>query len=159
MAILNPSGRAPRSKAATAGEENSDLVTARLARLRKYARLLDSSVGLPGTRFRVGVDSLVGLIPGVGDAVGMVLSTPILLEAWRLGAPRRVQRRMVANIALESLVGIIPIAGDLFDAWFKANLRNIALLEAELRRSAPATQGRIIDVPSGAGGRGSGSVA
>lgn len=104
----------------------------RMRKLRRYARLLDASVGLPGTKLRVGVDSLVGLIPGVGDALGAALSAPILYHAWRSNVSSRTLRRMLVNVALESLVGVVPIVGDLFDAFFKANQRNVALLEEEI---------------------------
>ena len=93
---------------------------------------------IPGTRYRVGLDGLVGLIPGVGDAAGALLSTYILYEAMRLGAPRRVLLRMAANIALESVVGALPVVGDLFDVAWQANTKNVALLQAALaaRRTA-----------------------
>jgi hypothetical protein len=101
---------------------------ARLERLRSLAWLLDNSIPLPGG-FRIGLDPLIGLIPGVGDAIGALMSIFILNEARMLGAPRSVLLRMSGNVLLETLIGAIPFAGDLFDAGFKANMRNIALLE------------------------------
>jgi hypothetical protein len=100
--------------------------------------VLDAQWSIPGTRYRVGLDGLVGLIPGVGDAAGALLSTYILYEALRLGAPRRVLLRMAANIALESVVGAFPVVGDLFDVAWQANTKNVALLQAALaaRRTA-----------------------
>jgi hypothetical protein len=92
------------------------------------AWLLDNSIPLPGG-FRIGVDAIIGLIPGIGDAIGALISVYILNEARALGAPRSVLLRMSGNVLIETLVGAIPFAGDLFDAGFKANMRNIALLE------------------------------
>ena len=100
----------------------------RMQRLRSMAWLLDNSIPLPGG-FRVGLDAIIGLVPGIGDAVGALLSVFILNEARALGAPRSVLMRMSGNVLIETLVGSIPFAGDLFDAGFKANMRNIALLE------------------------------
>lgn len=100
----------------------------RLRRLRSLAWLLDNSIPLPGG-FRIGLDALIGLVPGVGDAVGALFSAFILNEARLLGAPRSVLMRMSGNVLLETIVGSIPLVGDLFDMGFKANMRNIALLE------------------------------
>lgn len=105
-------------------------------RLRRFAWLLDSSIPVPGTRFTVGVDALLGLFPVLGDVLGMLLSAYIVNEAARLGAPRRLLLRMAANIAIEGIVGVVPFAGDLFDAAWKANQRNVRLLEAWLKRKA-----------------------
>ena len=107
-----------------------------LARVRGLAWLLDNSIPIPGTGIRIGLDALIGLIPGLGDAAGAVFSSYILLEAGRLGASRSTLLRMGANVLIESVVGIIPLAGDLFDAGWKANQRNLQLLERSL--AAPA---------------------
>jgi hypothetical protein len=103
-------------------------------RLTYIAWLLDSSIPVPGTRFTIGLDALIGLFPFLGDLVGVVLSSYILSEASRLGAPKSVLMRMTFNIAIEGVVGIIPFAGDLFDAAFKANQRNVKLLNQWLDR-------------------------
>ena len=97
-------------------------------RLGYVAWLLDSSIPVPGTRFTIGLDALIGLFPFIGDLVGVVLSSYILSEASRLGAPKSVLMRMTLNIGVEGVVGIVPFAGDLFDAAFKANQRNVKLL-------------------------------
>ena len=97
--------------------------------LQQFAWLLDSSIPIPGTRLTVGVDALVGLFPVIGDLIGVALSSYILSQAARLGAPRSVLTRMAFNIGVEGVVGIIPFAGDVFDAAFKANQRNVRLLE------------------------------
>ena len=100
--------------------------------LQQLAWLLDSSIPVPGTRLTVGVDALVGLFRVIGDLIGVALSSYILSQAARLGAPRSVLSRMAFNIAVEGVVGIIPLAGDIFDAAFKANQRNVQLLDAWL---------------------------
>ncbi len=102
---------------------------ARLARLRKLAWLIDGAFGLPGTRFRFGLNSIVGLLPVGGDLVLGGISMYIVYEAAQLGVPRAVLARMVANVAMEVAGGSVPILGDLFDMALKANLRNIALIE------------------------------
>lgn len=107
---------------------------ARLARLRKLAWLLDAQFGLPGTRFRFGVNSLFGLAPLVGDVALGLVSLYLVYEARALGAPPALLARMLANIGIEVVGGAVPIVGDLFDMAFKANLRNLALLETWLRR-------------------------
>ncbi|MEQ8659688.1 MAG: DUF4112 domain-containing protein [Gammaproteobacteria bacterium] len=99
--------------------------------MRRLARLLDSSIPLPGG-FRIGLDGLLGLVPGVGDLLGAALSLYIVAGAHRLGASRAVLARMLANVALETVVGAVPLVGDLFDFVWKANQRNLALLEREL---------------------------
>ena len=98
-------------------------------RARALAKLLDNAFPIPGTSMRVGLDPLLGLIPGVGDLVGAGVSGYILLLAAQAGAPKTVLARMVGNVALDSLVGSIPGVGDLFDFGFKSNARNMALLE------------------------------
>ena len=109
-----------------------------LQRVRRFAWLLDNSIPIPGTRFRIGLDALIGLIPGLGDAAGAVFSSYILLEAGKLGVSRSTLLRMGANVLIESVVGVIPLAGDLFDAGWKANQRNLGLLERSLEAPALA---------------------
>lgn len=106
--------------------ETSD--KSRLGRLDKLARLLDTALPIPGTRFRIGLDGLLGLIPGVGDTIGAVFSAYIILEAARLGFPKGTLLRMIGNVAVETVVGAVPILGDVFDIAWKANVRNLALL-------------------------------
>ncbi len=109
-----------------------------LGRLEFLAWVLDSSIPVPGTSFRVGVESLIGLIPGIGDAIGVALSSFILIMAARMGVPRVTLLRMGFNVALEGLVGIVPIAGDLFDFAWKANRRNVELLRAHVEHPVRA---------------------
>ena len=106
----------------------------RISRLRRLAWLLDSSLPLPGTRWRIGLDALIGLVPFIGDFVGVAFSGVILAEAARLGVGKRVLARMALNVALEGLVGLVPLAGDVFDAAWKANQRNVRLLDEWLER-------------------------
>jgi len=101
-------------------------------RLARLAWLLDSSIPIPGTRFSIGLDPLIGLVPVLGDALGVFLSSYIVREAAALGAPKSLLARMAFNVALEGLVGMIPLAGDVFDAAYKANQRNVRLLNAWL---------------------------
>ncbi len=101
---------------------------AALARLRKLAVLLDTAVTLPGG-IRVGADSIIGLAPGIGDAVTTALAAYFVYEAHRLGLPKHKLARMLGNLAIDGLVGAIPILGDLFDVAFKANMRNLAIIE------------------------------
>ena len=100
--------------------------------LHRLSRLMDSSIRLPGG-FRIGWDGIIGLIPGIGDLIGLGVSTWIVLGAARLGAPKATLARMAGNVAIESLVGTVPILGDLFDFAFKANERNMRLLERHAR--------------------------
>ena len=101
-------------------------------RLAQLAWLLDAAIVLPGSRFRIGVDALIGLIPGLGDLIGVLLSSYIVREAARIGTPPSVLARMMLNVAVEGVVGLIPVAGDVFDAVWKANQRNVKLLDAHI---------------------------
>ena len=102
-------------------------------RLGKLAWVLDSAIPLPGG-YSIGIDGLVGLIPGIGDGAAALVSTYIIAEGVRAGAPKSVLARMVGNVAVESAIGAIPIIGDLFDIVFKANVRNVALMDGYLQR-------------------------
>lgn len=106
----------------------------RLAKFRKYAWLLDGQFGIPGTRFRFGLNSLIGLAPVAGDVVMGLVSLYLVWEARQMGAPTGLQARMLGNVAIEVVGGSVPILGDLFDMAFKANLRNLALLEDWMKR-------------------------
>ena len=105
--------------------------------LRRLAWWLDDAIRIPGTQRRVGFDALIGLIPGVGDTIGALLSTYIIVEAARRGASVWTVARMLGNVGLETVMGAIPLLGDLFDVVFKANQRNIVLLGDTLERGAP----------------------
>lgn len=107
---------------------------------QSLARILDTAFTVPGTRFRVGLDPIIGLIPGIGDLAGVALSITILFQAARLGVPGSTLLRMGANIGLEALVGTVPIVGDLFDAGWRANARNVRLMEAFVADPARASR-------------------
>jgi hypothetical protein len=94
----------------------------------RLAWWLDNAITVPGTRFRIGFDALIGLIPGIGDLIGTLLSSYIIAVAASQGLPPSVLARMAINVGLEAIVGVVPIVGDLFDAAWKANQRNIRLM-------------------------------
>ena len=102
----------------------------RLARIRRLAWLLDAAIRLPGTRFRFGLNSVIGLAPAAGDAAMTAVSLYIVYEAYQIGLPPAQLAKMLGNVAIEAVAGSVPVLGDLFDATFKANLRNIALIDA-----------------------------
>jgi hypothetical protein len=112
---------------------------ARIARLRRLAWLIDGAFRLPGTRFRFGLNSVIGLTPAAGDALLTAISLYIVYEARQLGVPKLKLARMLKNVAIEAAAGAVPVLGDLFDVAFKANLRNLAILEEHfgIRSQAP----------------------
>jgi hypothetical protein len=101
-------------------------------RLIGLTRLLDSAIAIPGLRMRIGLDALLGLIPGVGDLVSGALGLLLIREARILGASRWLQARMLMNLLVDATAGSVPLAGDLFDVYFKAHERNLRLLRKEL---------------------------
>lgn len=114
------------------GTGNSPPETARaaaLARARRLARLTDSAIRVPGTPIRVGLDALIGLVPGAGDVLGALIALYLPWTALRLGAPRALIGRMLANVALDLVAGAVPILGDIADVALRANTRNLELLE------------------------------
>ncbi len=112
----------------------------RLAALRHGARLLDSAILIPGLNVRLGLDPILGLVPGLGDLVSPLFTIGMIMLARELGVPRVVQLRMIFNVAIDTLFGIVPVLGDLFDVAWKANDRNMVLLDRhayEVHGSAP----------------------
>jgi hypothetical protein len=105
----------------------------KISRLQKLSRLLDDAVRIPGSNFRIGLDPLLGLIPGSGDLIGGLLSTYIVIEAARMGVPKSTLGRMGTNILWELGLGVIPLLGDLFDVTWKANVRNVELLQKHVQ--------------------------
>ncbi|KZZ22562.1 hypothetical protein A3754_20115, partial [Alcanivorax sp. HI0083] len=97
---------------------------AALARLEKFSRFTDSSIGIPFTRFQIGAEAIIGLVPIVGDAAGLVLGSYVLVEAQRAGASKGVKLRMLRNMGIDFVGGLLPVVGDAFDAIYKANTRN-----------------------------------
>ena len=117
-----------------------------LAALRKWSVLLDNAFRVPGTRITFGLDPLLGLIPGVGDLTSPLFAALLLFHAVRMRIPRLVQLRMVVNAAIDLLIGFVPVVGDLFDFGWKANVRNLALLERHAHPGSKATTGDWIFV-------------
>jgi hypothetical protein len=112
----------------------------RLDALRKVAQLLDSAFVVPGTSLRVGLDPIIGLVPGIGDLISPLFTVGLLWQAREFGIPKVVQLRMIFNVAIDTVVGLLPVLGDLFDFAWKANDKNMALLERhalEEHRAAP----------------------
>ena len=112
----------------TAGPSREDS----LARITLLAKLLDSAFVIPGLNRRVGLDSVIGLVPGVGDAISAALASYIIWEARQLGLPRWKIARMIGNVAVDTALGAIPLAGDVFDIFFKANERNMRIIHDHL---------------------------
>jgi hypothetical protein len=112
----------------------------RISRLDTLATLLDTVVLIPGTNIRFGLDAVIGLVPGIGDVITTAMSLFIVHEARQLGAPGHVIARMLGNVALDGLVGAVPLVGDAFDVVWRSNKRNMRLLydwlESEHRRSS-----------------------
>jgi hypothetical protein len=103
--------------------------SARLAQLRRWAELLDSAFKVPGLPVRFGLDAVAGLVPGVGELTTPAFTLLLLSNGVRAGVPVPVLGRMVANTGVDALIGLVPLLGDVTDIGWKANLRNLALLE------------------------------
>jgi Domain of unknown function (DUF4112) len=115
-----------------------------LVALRRFAHLMDEAFALPGTNIRVGFDAILGLIPGIGDVIGAVLSTWIIAGALRHRVPAWIIARMVLNVSIDLIFGAVPVAGDIFDFMFEENMKNMRLLEAHRdRRRPPRRTGQI----------------
>jgi len=112
----------------TAGPSREDA----LMRITLVAKLMDSAFFIPGLNRRVGLDSVIGLVPGVGDAISAALASYIIWEARQLGLPRWKIARMIGNVAVDTAIGAIPLAGDVFDVFFKANERNLRIIHDHL---------------------------
>jgi hypothetical protein len=117
-----------------------------LSALRRWAVLLDSAFRVPGTNIRFGLDAIVGLIPGIGDISTPVFAALLIVQGVRMRLPLVVQGRMVFNAAIDMLVGLVPILGDLVDVGWKANLRNLALLERHARPGVTPRRGDYLFV-------------
>jgi len=126
----------------------TDKQRARLDQMNNLAWLLDNSIRIPIINYRIGLDAIIGLIPGLGDVAGLLISSVIVIQAIRLGAPSATLLQMVLNIAIEALIGLVPMLGDVFDATFKSNIRNMRLLNLALDH--PQT-GRAINSAAGTG--------
>jgi Domain of unknown function (DUF4112) len=107
----------------------------KLNRLRVIAKFMDSGWGIPFTKVRFGADALVGLVPGIGDAGAAMVGLYIVLEARKMGVPNPLLLQMIANVAIDTGLGTIPVLGDVFDVMFKSNLKNIDLLHDFIRKN------------------------
>jgi hypothetical protein len=111
---------------------------AAIDRLDRLATLFDTAFVVPGTKIRFGIEALFRLVPGIGDVLASALSLYLLHEAYRLGVPRTLLLRMLVNTVIEGTVGAVPLAGDAFDVFFRANRRNVALLRKHFARTGDA---------------------
>ena len=118
--------------------QNSSIDTANksqaasLRRLRRISHLLDNAIPIPGTKHRIGLDPILGLIPGGGDLVGSIFAGYVVFKSAQMGVPQETLVKMAANIVFDTVAGTVPVAGDLFDVAWKANVKNIELLDAHL---------------------------
>lgn len=111
-----------------------------LQRVEKLAYWLDEFITVPGTRFKIGLESLVGMIPVVGDVAGLLMGGYVVVEAHRLGAPAELKWKMVRNVVLDGAIGLVPVLGDFFDFAYRSNRRNVQLLLGHYRPAAPAAR-------------------
>jgi hypothetical protein len=116
----------------------ADDLASRTRRVQVLAKLLDDSISIPGTPWKIGFDPIVGLIPGIGDLIGAVLSGYIILEAVRAEVPAFTLARMLMNVGIDTLLGAVPGVGDLFDAAWKSNTMNVALMQRHLDATGSA---------------------
>ena len=137
--LSDPMAEGPRSARAF---DNSFDHGAEIERLDRLARMLDAKFGIPGTRFSFGYDAIIGLIPGIGDALTLAPQAWLIWRARELGAPKSLMAKMAVNTGMDTLLGAIPLVGDLFDVAFKANLRNVRLLRDHLEREAVRSERR-----------------
>ncbi|ELS01390.1 hypothetical protein Xen7305DRAFT_00010940 [Xenococcus sp. PCC 7305] len=100
--------------------------------LRRLSQILDNAIAIPGTKYRLGLDPILGLIPGGGDTIAGALGAYIIIEAARMGISREILWQMVANLLFDSVAGTVPVVGDVFDVAWKANVRNMDLLESQV---------------------------
>ncbi len=108
-----------------------------LHRVERIAKVLDEAIRIPGTRIKVGLDAVIGLIPGIGDAAGLALGSWFIYEAHRLGAPAALKWKMARNVGIDAVSGLVPVVGDLVDIAYRSNRRNLELLRAHFRPSTP----------------------
>ena len=113
-----------------------------LDQVELIAWLLDNSIPIPGTGRRIGLDGIIGLVPGVGDLLGAGISVLVVIRAAQFNLPRIVLVRMLANVALDLGIGAIPVVGDAFDLWFKASTRNLDLMRRYLAAPESSTRGQ-----------------
>ncbi len=107
-----------------------------LHRVERIAKVLDDVIRIPGTNIKVGLDSLIGLIPGVGDVAGVALGSWFIYEAHRIGAPAALKWKMARNVGIDAISGFVPVLGDIVDVAYRSNRRNLDLLRGHFRPAA-----------------------
>jgi len=112
--------------------DTEEIIEERMGRLRLLSQRLDHSITVPGTKYKIGVDPIIGLIPGGGDIFGAILSIYIMYSGIKMGVPRSTVNKMFKNILLEFIIGCIPVVGDLFDIVWKSNQKNVKLIEESI---------------------------
>ncbi|MEO9128341.1 MAG: DUF4112 domain-containing protein [Microcoleus sp.] len=127
--------RSPAQTSATNTLNKSQIAS--LRRLRQICHLLDDALPIPGTPYRIGLDPILGLLPGGGDLIGAVFSGYVVFKAAQLGVPQETLIKMAANIVFDTVIGTVPVAGDLFDVAWKANIKNMKLLDAHVGSPEP----------------------
>lgn len=132
-----PSFRTKSNTQSTASKLDPEVRRKLLKQSDQFAEILDNAIRIPGTNIRIGLDSVIGFIPGIGDAAGLGLSLLVVGQAWRAGIPKPVLAKMLGNVALDGVLGLVPIVGDLFDVVFRANDRNMKILREELAEPEP----------------------
>ena len=110
-------------------EERNEIIEERIIRLKRLSERLDETFTVPGTDYKIGIESIIGAIPLVGDLIGGIISTYIMYSGIKMGASPRIIAQMATNIAIDFAIGSIPIVGDLFDLVWKANKKNVELIE------------------------------
>jgi hypothetical protein len=114
--------------------------------VRRWARVLDSQFRIPGTRFRFGLDPIIGLVPGIGDLVGPVFAVVVVAHAWKMRVPKIVIARMIVNAGVDAVLGLIPLLGDAVDVFWKANQANVRLLEQHAFERRTVSRGDYVFV-------------
>jgi len=124
------------------GPSRAERFAAAERRIERVTRVLDELIAVPGTPIKVGLDPIIGLVPVAGDAVAAVVGTWVILEASRFGIPRLVLGRMVVNLAVDLAIGAIPLIGDVYDAFFRSNTRNLDLFRRHALDPDASTRGQ-----------------
>ena len=106
-----------------------------LRRIRKIAKLLDTAIGIPGTKIRFGLEPIIGLLPGGGDLITALISAYTIYLATSFGLEREDIFKMIKNVAIDTFIGSVPVVGDIFDAYFKSNIRNLEILENHIAKT------------------------
>ena len=134
----NARGQKPANTTRSAAE-----IELSVARLDALARVMDSALQIPGTNIRMGVDALLGLLPVVGDAISATISSYLIWEAKQMGVSKFVLARMAGNVAIDTVIGAVPFAGDIFDVAYKANMKNVVLLKKHVDKHGLRHAGTI----------------